>query len=109
MGKTMNSYLNRRIWKETGIFYFCRLCGDYKHEDEFYNSKQTPFGKTYKCRIHYIKDKEPKDNSMDYLNLQTISDDDFSQARLVLQNLGYTFSPDSPPVWEQFNKKHNLK
>jgi hypothetical protein len=46
---------------------------------------------------------------MDYLNLQTISDDDFSQARLVLQNLGYTFSPDSPPVWEQFNKKHNFK
>ena len=109
MGTIMQTYLNRRIWKEDGVYYFCRLCGDYKHEIEFYNSKHTPFGKTYKCKIHYIKNKEPKDTSMDYLNMKTITDEDFSQARLVLSNLGYTFAEGSEPVHIQFNKKYNIK
>lgn len=105
----MQTYLNRRIWREDGTYYFCRLCGDYKHETEFYNSKHTPFGKTYKCKIHYIKDKQPTDKSMDYLNMQTITDDDFNQAEEILKNLGYTFGVGQEPVWKQFNKKHNLK
>lgn len=46
---------------------------------------------------------------MDYLNMQTITDEDFSQARLVLSNLGYTFDEGSDPVYIQFNKKHNIK
>ena len=109
MGTKMQSYLNRRIWREDGTYYFCRLCGDYKHENEFYNSKQTHFGKTYKCKEHYKKDEVPQDRSMDYLNLNTITDEDFKGAQLLLSNLGYTFGPESKPVWEQFNLKHNLK
>jgi len=109
MGSKMQSYLNRRIWREDGTYYFCRLCGDYKHENEFYNSKHTPFGKTYKCKEHYVRDTEPRDKSMDYLNLQTITDKDFYGAQLLLSKLGYTFGPNEKPVWEQFNLKHNLK
>jgi hypothetical protein len=106
--KKINSYLNRRIWREDGTYYFCRLCGDYKHENEFYNSKHTPFGKTYKCRIHYSKTGDAVDDESEHLKMNPITDSDFEGAETVLKNLGFTFGPGELPVWKQFEIKHKL-
>lgn len=97
----------RRIMSPTGWLYFCNQCGDYKPEDEFYKSKSTPFGFTYKCRLHFKYD-EPADPKFDYLKLNPITDEDLDETQKVLEQLGYKFGADQTPVWEQFNKKHNL-
>lgn len=107
--KKIESFLNRRMMTETGWLYFCRLCGEYKHESQFYNSKHTPFGKTYKCKVHYIKDKEPADPEYDYLKMNPISDKDFVETERILKTLGYKIGPNELPVWRQFEIKHNIK
>ena len=106
--KKIESYLNRRIWREDGTYYFCRLCGDYLHEREFYNSKDTPFGKTYKCRIHYSKNKEEDTEEFEHLKMNPIKDSDFEGAEQLLTNLGFTFGAGELPVWKQFEIKHKL-
>jgi hypothetical protein len=113
MGKTkIDSYLKRRMLTDNGWIYFCRLCGDYKPESDFYKSKHTHFGITYKCKLHYGKDKSnetPEDDDIvSYLKLQKISDSDFEQTQVVLEKLGYRFGPNELPVWKQFEIKHNL-
>jgi hypothetical protein len=107
--KRIDSYLKRRIMGPDGNWMlFCRLCGEYKSETEFYNSKTTPFGKTYKCKDHYVKTDESPDPEFDYLKMNPISDKDFENTETVLRNLGYTFGPNELPVWKQFEIKHKL-
>lgn len=106
--KRIQSFQNRRIWKEDGVHLFCRLCGDYKLETEFYNSKDTPFGKTYKCKIHYDKKYRDDDKETEYLKMTPITDSDFEQTEILLTHLGYKFGPGELPVWRQFEIKHNL-
>ena len=109
MGNTKIQRLQkRRIMSNSGWLYFCNQCGDYKTEQEFYKSKSTPFGVTYKCRLHF-KYEEPADPKFEYLKLNPITDEDLDQTKTVLENLGYTFGPNEEPVWKQFNRKHNLK
>ena len=97
------------MWREDGIYYFCSLCGDYKLESEFYKSKNTNFGITYKCKIHYKKStQEEKDDTNDHLRLSPITDDDFAGAQRLLEILGYKFGSEQLPVWKQFSNKHNL-
>ena len=109
MGKTrIQTFQNRRIWKEDGIYLFCRSCGDYKLESEFYNSKDTPFGKTYKCKLHYDKTYYDDDTDTEYLKMSPITDFDFEETERVLKDLGYKFGPGELPVWKQFEIKHNL-
>jgi hypothetical protein len=108
MGNNID-FTKRRLWLEDGVYYFCTLCGDYKLETEFYKSKHTPFGITYKCKEHYKKSQEPKDNSMDYLKLNPVSQQDLEETKLLLSRLGYKTEPGSQPIWQQFNTKHNLK
>ena len=48
----INNNLNRRMWRDDGIYYFCRICGQYKHENTFYKSKRTLWGLDTKCKIH---------------------------------------------------------
>jgi hypothetical protein len=102
------SFTSRRLWLEDGVYYFCTLCGDYKNEGEFYKSKNTPFGITYKCKEHYKKTNEPHDPSMDYLKLSPITETDMEQTKQLLKVLGYKVEPGSLPIWVQFNNKHNL-
>ena len=104
----IRTYLSRRYLTEDGWLYFCRLCGDYKHESEFYKNKETAFGVSYKCKEHY-KSVNEEDKEMEYLNLNPIRDSDFEGAQALLENLGYKFGKDQPPVWEQFEIKHNIK
>jgi len=107
--KRVESFLRRRMMTEQGWVYFCVGCGDYKPEKEFYHSKSTPFGLTYKCRIHYRKSETQVDPSMEYLKLNPLTDKDFEDTQIVLENLGYTFGAGQLPVWRQFEIKHNLK
>lgn len=98
----------RRILSDNGWLYFCNQCGDYKTEAEFYKSKSTPFGVTGKCRLHF-KYEDPADPEFEYLKLNPITDEDLDQTKIVLEKLGFKFGPDQPPVWIQFNKKHNIE
>ena len=98
----------RRIMTDNGWQYFCNQCGDYKPENEFYNSKSTPFGVTYKCRLHFKYD-EPADPKLDYLKLTPITDEDLEETERVLNNIGYKTGPDELPIWRQFEIKHNIK
>lgn len=104
----MEKYQNRRMMTSSGWTYFCSQCMDYKLETEFYKSKDTPFGITYKCKIHYQKNYE-HDPEMDYLKLQPVTQDDYQQTKKLLEKLGYTFGKGELPVWEQFLIKHKLK
>jgi hypothetical protein len=106
----IDRFLKRRIMSAEGHWLlFCRLCGEYKNENEFYNSKGTPFGKTYKCKDHYIKSSEPIDSEFDYLKMNAITDKDFEQTEIVLNNLGYKTGANELPIWRQFEIKHKLK
>lgn len=105
----INTLLHRRfIGPDGGWFLFCRLCGEYKPETEFYNSKSGKFGKTYKCKIHYQKSNEPVDADYNYLNLNKITDNDFIETENLLKRLGYKVGPNELPIWRQFEIKHNL-
>jgi hypothetical protein len=104
----LSRFQNRRLLTDQGWVYFCKLCGDYKPESEFYKNKAGHFGLTYKCREHYKKNPNAGDKTTDHLKLNKLTDEDFVETQKVLEKLGYEFGPGSLPVWEQFNKKHNL-
>ena len=103
-----DKYLRRRMWREDGLSYFCRICGQYKSEKEFYQSKTGPFRIDTKCKIHYQKNKNEENDGMEYLKLNPLKETDFIDTQKLLETLGYHFGPESPPVHLQFNKKHNL-
>ncbi len=104
----ISRFQNRRLMTPDGWVYFCKLCGDYKPESEFYKNKAGHFGITYKCKEHYKISKIKPDKSTEHLKLNKLTDEDFEQTQKVLERLGYEFGPNSLPVWQQFNKKHNL-
>jgi len=107
--ENINRNLKRRMWTEQGIVYFCRICGEYKLENEFYKSKTGPFKIDTKCKIHYTKKEPDDDGSMDYMKLNPLTDEDFKGAQNLLEALGYKFGVGVPPVHEQFNQRHNLE
>lgn len=103
----MKEFINRRIWdKDNGLSYFCSICGMYKPEKEFYNRKNSTWGKEPRCKLHFTKRDKDDDRNDSHLKLQRVTKDDFIGARLLLQKLGYDTSKD---VHEQFKKRHNLK
>ena len=101
--------LKRRMLTDSGWIYFCRICGEYKPEDNFYKSKTGPFKIDTRCKIHYEKKNKEESNEMDYLKLNPLSDNDFEGAQRLLETLGYKFGMEHPPIYEQFNTKHNIK
>lgn len=101
-------YLKRRMWTSEGLVYFCRICGQYKLETEFYQSKTGPFRIDTKCKMHYQKKDKDDNGEMDYLKLNPLTEKDFIETQMFLERLGYHFGPESEPVFKQFNKKHNL-
>jgi hypothetical protein len=94
---------------EDGWVYFCRQCMVYKPESEFYKRSDSSFGVDYRCKIHRKTPSVKSDPSMSYLKLHTLRDSDFVETEKVLNSLGYKICPTCDPVWEQFNKRHNLK
>lgn len=104
-----DKYLNRRILTQEGWSYFCRICGTYKLETEFYSSKRGSFNIDTKCKEHYTRRSKDDDKEMDYLKLDPLRENHFHQTQRLLENLGYKFGPGQEPIFIQFNKKHNLK
>ncbi len=101
--------MNRRfIGPDGSWFLFCRLCGEYKPENEFYNSKDGKFGKTYKCKQHYQRTNEPVDSEFNYLNLKPLTENDFIETENLLRRLGYKVGPNELPIWRQFEIKHKI-
>lgn len=108
MGKELfQQQLSRRIMGDNGWELFCRTCGKYKPESEFYRKKGRPFGRDSRCKIHFNKLDEDDDPSYNYLKLNPLSEDDFKGAQELLMMLGYSFDTDEP-IHIQFAKKHNL-
>ena len=93
---------------EDGWVYFCRICGDYKPESEFYKRKKHPFKTDSRCKLHYSKKDKDDDGDMNYIKFLPLKEDDFIQTQIVLELLGYKIGKDEDPVHIQFNKKHNL-
>ena len=110
MGKEqINFNLRRRMMTEDGWKYFCRNCGTYLLETNFYKSKTGPFKISTQCKLHYSKKTKDESDEMDYLKLDPIQDEDFTGVQRLLESLGYKFGIDTPPVHIQFNTRHNIK
>jgi len=103
----MKEYLNRRIWdKDNGLSYFCSICGQYKPEKDFYKSKTKKWGVETRCKIHFSSRDKDDDRNDSHLKFTRLTETDFTQARHLLQLLGYDTSKD---VNEQFKLKHKIK
>jgi hypothetical protein len=102
-------YLTRRILGDNGFEYFCRICGTYLPEEQFYKSNKSPFKIDTKCKIHYKKKDVDDDGSMDYLKLDPIKEDHFIESQKLLERMGYKFGRNEDPIYVQFNKKHNIE
>jgi len=107
MKKQFEQYLSRRIMTENGWAFFCRICGEYKPETNFYNSNKTKWGIDNKCKEHYTK-KEDDDKEMDYIKFNPLKETDFIESQKLLERMGYKFGPHQPSISEQFNKRHGL-
>ena len=101
-------HLSRRIMGDDGLWtYFCRSCGKYRPETEFYKKKGRPFGLDSRCKLHFNRKDEDDDKSMEYLKLNPLSEDDFKETQEFLVKLGYDFN-SKDPIHVQFEKKHGL-
>lgn len=103
-----DEYLNRRMLTDEGWVYFCRICGEYKPEKEFYNRKDTKFGIETRCKIHFTKKDEGDDGKDNHLKLAPLTKEDFRGAQKLLEGLGYKFGKNEPTVHQQFLIKHNI-
>jgi hypothetical protein len=108
MGKQFEQHLSRRIMTDKGWTFFCRICGQFKSETEFYKSNKTKWGIDTKCKLHYTRREPDDDGEMDYLKLNPIKENDFVETQKMLERLGYRFDTEES-VHQQFMKKHNLK
>ena len=106
--KKFETYLSRRIiGPKDGPLFFCRLCGKYQPENQFYKKKGGKWGLDSKCKIHYTRSAENDDPEMAYLRLDPIKESDFQHVQELLVCLGYTFTGQTT-IHEQFKNKHNL-
>lgn len=107
MGKEFEKQLSRRVLTEDGWSFFCRICGEYKPESDFYKSTKTKWGIDVKCKLHYTRKNNDDDGEMNYLKLNPIKESDFVETQKLLEKLGYEFNGEES-VHQQFMKKHNL-
>jgi hypothetical protein len=108
MGK-FEKQLSRRILSEDGWMFFCRICGKYQPETDFYKKKDSKWGIDSKCKLHYQRNnKEDEDKSMEHLKLDPIKEEDFKNVQELLELMGYTFN-GKKTIHEQFVEKNKLK
>lgn len=106
MGKQQfQQYLSRRILTKDGWCFFCRICGTYLPETDFYKSKNSNWGIDTRCKLHY--GKKETDDDMDYLKLDPLKEKDFIDTQKLLQKMGYKFGTDKS-IHEQFIEKWQL-
>jgi hypothetical protein len=100
-------YLSRRMWTEQGVVYFCRICGEYLPENQFYKRNDTPFKIDSRCKIHYSRKEDNDNGEMDYFKLNSLTENDFVQTQIILEKMGYKFGIEES-VHEQFLKKYKI-
>lgn len=105
--KEFQQYLSRRILGDEGFMYFCRICGQYKPENDFYKSKESIWGYDTKCKEHYTRKEKDEDDEMSYLKLNPLKEKDFVDTQIFLEKMGYNFNCGKT-VHEQFVEKHKL-
>lgn len=106
--KPFQQQLSRRIMGNDGLWLvFCRSCGKYKPETEFYKKKSNAWGVDSRCKIHFNRKDQDDDGSYDYLKLNPITEKDFKDTQELLIKLGYRFDTEET-IHSQFLKKHNL-
>jgi len=98
-------YLSRRMMSKDGWVYFCRQCGTYLPEKDFYKRKDTPWGLDVSCKNHGQKIKTEYDPEMEYLKLNPLTEQDFYETQEVLKMMGFCFDCGKT-VHEQFMEKH---
>lgn len=103
-----DEYLNRRMLTNEGWVYFCRICGEYKPQQEFYNRKDTKFGIETRCKLHFTKKEKGDEGGDNHLKLAPLKKTDFVGAQKLLESLGYKFGAGEPTVHQQFLIKHNI-
>lgn len=106
MGKQeFQQYLSRRVLTKDGWSFFCRICGTYLPETDFYKSRSGNWGMDTRCKIHYTR--KESDDGMDYLKLDALKEKDFIEAQKLLQRMGYKFGTDKS-IHQQFLDKWQL-
>lgn len=103
-----DEYLNRRMLTDGGWIYFCRICGEYKPQTEFYKRKDTKFGFDTRCKLHFTKRDKDDDGNDSHLKLAPLKKSDFIGAQRLLESLGYRFGKNELSVYQQFILKHNI-
>ena len=98
-------YLSRRMMSPTGWTYFCRQCGTYLPESEFYKKKDTHWGVDTSCKNHGQNIKGEYDPEMEYLKLNPLTEEDFYHTQEALKKMGYCFNCNKT-VHEQFMEKY---
>ena len=107
MGK-FDKQLSRRILGEDGWLFFCRICGKYQLETDFYKKKDSKWGIDSKCKLHYQRNTEEDEKGMEHLKLDPIKEEDFKNVQELLELMGYTFN-GKKTIHEQFVEKNKLK
>lgn len=105
MRKSFQQYLSRRMMSADGWVYFCRQCGTYQPESQFYKRKDTMWGVDMSCKNHGQKVKGEHDPEMEYLKLNPLTERDFYETQEVLKKMGYCFGCDKT-IHEQFMEKN---
>lgn len=105
--KQFEQYLSRRILGDNGFMYFCRICGEYKPESNFYKCKDSIWNLDTKCKIHYTR-KEEDDDDNSHLKLNPLKEQDFIDTQILLERMGYDFGCGLS-VHQQFLIKHKIK
>ena len=73
--KQFEQYLSRRMMGETGWVYFCRQCGLYLPEGNFYKSKDSKWGLDSRCKIHHSRKDEDDDKEINNIHSTNILGD----------------------------------
>ena len=106
--KQFEYHLSRRMLGDNGYWlFFCRGCGTYLPETEFYKNKTNRWGLDSRCKIHHSRRDADDDGEMSYLKLNPITEEDFIETQEFLQKIGYTFTGET--VNQQFLKKYKLQ
>lgn len=104
-----NLLVGRRIMREDGIYYFCTMCGEYRHENQFYKSKRNIYKISYRCKIHKFDDKDKETlKGTEHLTFKKLTEKDFDECREFLTLLGYDITGESGTIHQQFMERHNL-
>lgn len=107
MGDGLEKYQSRRILTDKGWMFFCRICGDYQPESQFYKKKGSKWGLAHSCKIHSTR-KGKDDKDMEHIKFDPLTESDFIESKKLLQRLGYDIHSDVP-IHVQFSARMEVK